>query len=67
MEFRFPKYIFLFNLLGAILTLENLLSPPTIVEFKIPKKYLLQFSKKNAEFLDFKEKNEGTKVKLQEI
>ena len=31
-----------------------------------PQIYLLQFSK-NAELFDFKEKNEGTKIKLKEI
>ena len=66
MEFNFPQIIFLFNLLGAILTLKILLNPHRIIEFKISKKYLLQFSK-NAEFWNFKEKKEGTKVKLQEI
>ena len=46
MEFNFPQNIFLFNLLGAILTLKILLRPYRIIEFKITKKKLLQFSKK---------------------
>ena len=51
--------------LEPILTLKILLRPPGIIEFKIHQKYLWQFSK-NAEFFDFKEKNEGTKIKTAE-
>ena len=43
-----------------------MLSPYRIIEFKIPKNMYYNFPK-NAELLDFKEKNEGTKIKLQEI
>ena len=43
-----------------------MLSPSRIIELNFPKKYVWQFSK-NAELFDFKEKNEGTKIKLQKI
>ena len=56
--------MFLFNLLGAPKQSKMLLGPPGIIEFKIHQKYVWQFSK-NAELFDFKEKNEGTKIKLQ--
>ena len=70
MELDFSKIYLSVKLLGAPGThfdTRNFAQPPHNYGIQIPPKIFITIFQKNAEFLDFKEKNEGTKVKLQEL
>ena len=66
MEFNSPKKYFDIQFAWSPQTVKMVAQPPQNYRIQNSQKYLLQFSK-NAEFFYFKEKNEGTKRKLQEI